>query len=81
MSALKKPAVVEKEHEPTAEEVLAKFKTKSGAIRYLDHEYHWPRAKIANFLGLKYQHVRTVLITPLAAEIGRYQPPQVESQA
>lgn len=50
-----------------AVDVLKEHKTKSAAIRHL-HAQGWSRAQIANFLGIRYQHVRTVLITPLAAE-------------
>jgi hypothetical protein len=59
----------------TRESVMTKCKTKSAAIRYLA-SLDWPRGKIATFLDVKYQYVRTVLITPLASEIGRYHAPE-----
>lgn len=43
---------------------LARFETKSGKIRYLAGK-GWERGQIARFLGIKYQHVRNVLITPV----------------
>jgi len=50
--------------EMTGEELIAKLGTKSAAIRYLDGE-GWKRGDIARKLGIRYQHVRNVLITPL----------------
>lgn len=44
--------------------LLEECGTKSAAIRKL-HKEGWTRAQIAEFLGVRYQHVRTVLITPL----------------
>ena len=43
------------------------LKTKSSKIRYLAAE-GFKRGQIAVFLGIKYQHVRNVLITPLKTE-------------
>lgn len=40
------------------------LKSKSAVIRYLDGE-GYNRSAIANFLGIRYQHVRNVLVTPL----------------
>ena len=38
--------------------------TKSAKIRYLDQQ-GLTRSEIAKLLGIRYQHVRNVLITPL----------------
>ena len=38
--------------------------TKSAKIRYL-HSMEWSRSDIARELGVRYQHVRNVLITPV----------------
>lgn len=38
--------------------------TKSAKIRYLDSE-KFTRGQIAKILGIRYQHVRNVLITPV----------------
>ena len=43
---------------------LARFGTKSAKIRYL-HSLKWSRSDIAAKLGIRYQHVRNVLITPV----------------
>ncbi len=40
------------------------LKNKSQVIRYLDGE-GYSRSAIAGFLGIRYQHVRNVLVTPL----------------
>ena len=49
----------------THEELEAKgLKNKSQVIRYLDSE-GFSRSSIANFLGVRYQHVRNVLVTEL----------------
>jgi DNA-directed RNA polymerase specialized sigma24 family protein len=40
------------------------LKNKSQVIRYLDAN-GYSRSAIANFLGVRYQHVRNVLVTPL----------------
>jgi len=45
------------------EEVSKGLKTKSDKIRALDHA-GYPRADIARFLGIRYQHVRNVLMQP-----------------
>ena len=39
--------------------------TKSAKIRYLA-SLEWERGDIARHLGIRYQHVRNVLITPVA---------------
>ena len=43
---------------------LATFSTKSGQIRYLN-SLDWTRGDIHRHLGVLYQHVRNVLITPV----------------
>ena len=43
---------------------VAKLSTKSAAIRYLDSQ-GCTRSEIASALGIRYQHVRNVLITPV----------------
>ena len=43
------------------DEVMAEYKTKSAAIRYLASQGH-KRADIARFMGIRYQHVRNVLV-------------------
>lgn len=48
-------------HEQLEEKGL---KNKSQIIRFLDAE-GYSRSAIANFLGVRYQHVRNVLVTPL----------------
>lgn len=49
----------------THEELEAKgLKNKSQVIRYLDSE-GFSRSSIAGFLGVRYQHVRNVLVTEL----------------
>lgn len=44
--------------------LLEEHKTKSGIIRFLDSK-DYKRSQIANFMGIKYQFVRNVLITPI----------------
>lgn len=44
--------------------LLEEHKTKSGIIRFLSAEGH-ERGPIAKFMGIKYQFVRNVLITPV----------------
>lgn len=46
------------------EELLTKLKSKSAVVRFLDAEKH-SRASIAKFCGIRYQHVRNILVTPL----------------
>ena len=46
---------------------IAELPTTSARIRYLDSE-GWTRSEIAKKLGKRYQHVRNVLITPIAAK-------------
>lgn len=43
---------------------LTTLPTKSAKIRYLDG-LKWSRGRIAKELGIRYQHVRNVLITPV----------------
>jgi len=43
---------------------VAKLPTKSAKIRYLN-SMDWSRGDIARYLGIRYQHVRNVLITPV----------------
>lgn len=43
---------------------LDNFSTKSAKIRYLAG-LEWSRSEIAGHLGIRYQHVRNVLITPV----------------
>lgn len=40
----------------------------STKIRFLN-EYGWSRSEIKNYLGIRYQHVRGVLETPLKKKI------------
>lgn len=46
------------------EELYKKLTTKSAVIRYLNAE-GMKRGEIAKLLGIRYQHVRNVLITPV----------------
>jgi len=46
------------------DELLAEHKTKSGVIRFLASK-EYSRGQIAKFMGIKYQFVRNVLITPV----------------
>lgn len=46
------------------EELMSKYQTKSGVIRFLDAE-GMKRGEIAKLLNIRYQHVRNVLITPI----------------
>lgn len=46
------------------EELMSKYQTKSGVIRFLDSE-GMKRGDIAKLLNIRYQHVRNVLITPI----------------
>lgn len=46
------------------ESYMSEYKTKSALIRYLDSQ-GWTRGTIAKFMGIRYQHVRNVLITPI----------------
>lgn len=48
----------------TQTETINKLSTKSGKIRYLA-SLEWSRGDIAKYLGIRYQHVRNVLITPV----------------
>jgi DMSO/TMAO reductase YedYZ molybdopterin-dependent catalytic subunit len=42
-------------------ELMTEHKTKSGVIRHL-HGEGWTRGAIAKFMGLRYQHVRNVIL-------------------
>lgn len=44
---------------------VSNFATKSAKIRFL-HSEGFSRGEIAKFLEIRYQHVRNVLITPVA---------------
>lgn len=48
----------------TVENLMKEHKTKSGVVRYLTAQGH-TRAAIAKHLGIRYQHVRNILVTPL----------------
>jgi Holliday junction resolvasome RuvABC DNA-binding subunit len=48
----------------SAAEAVAKYGTKSGAIRALT-ALGWKRGEIAKFLDIKYQFVRNVQVTPV----------------
>lgn len=54
------PLVLNKEQQVAYNDL----KTKSAKIRYL-HGEKFSRSQIANFLGIRYQHVRNVLTTEL----------------
>lgn len=53
-----------KNTERSNEELFAEYKTKSAIIRLL-HAEGMSRGSIAKKLGIRYQHVRNVLITPI----------------
>jgi DNA-binding NarL/FixJ family response regulator len=44
---------------------ISKLPSKSAKIRYLTAK-GWSRSQIAGYLGIRYQHVRNVQITPVA---------------
>lgn len=46
---------------------LTAYATKSSKIRYLA-SLNYSRGEIAKHLGIRYQHVRNVLVTPIAAK-------------
>ena len=48
----------------TSDQIIEAYKNKSNAIRAL-HEAGFSRKAISSMLGIRYQHVRNVLITPL----------------
>jgi hypothetical protein len=56
--------VVKKQIEHNYGELLEAHKTKSGMIRFLSAD-GFERGQIAKFMGIKYQFVRNVLITPI----------------
>lgn len=53
---------IESKH--NVEELYKKLQTKSAVIRYLAAD-GLKRGEIAKLLGIRYQHVRNVLITPV----------------
>lgn len=44
--------------------LMEEHKTKSNVIRFLSGQ-GWTRSQIASFMGIRYQHVRNVLVQPL----------------
>jgi type II secretory pathway component PulF len=48
----------------SVEQLMAKHKTKSDAVRYLSGT-GMTTGQIAKFMGMRYQHVRNILVTPL----------------
>jgi hypothetical protein len=48
----------------TQKDQLDKMETKSSKIRFLN-SIGYSRGQIAKYLGIRYQHVRNVLITPI----------------
>ncbi len=52
----------------TLEQIQEDHETKSSAIRYLNTQ-GYERKHIAKFMGIRYQHVRNVLVTPLKGDI------------
>ena len=59
VTAVAEPVVVK-----TAAELIAQYGNKSKAIRALNGEGH-KTGEIAKMLGIRYQHVRNVLVTPV----------------
>lgn len=51
-------------NEPNLEQLMTELKTKSAVIRKLSSD-GWSNGRIAKFMGIRYQHVRNVLVTPL----------------
>jgi DNA-directed RNA polymerase specialized sigma24 family protein len=51
----------------TVQNHMDKLTTKSAKIRLLDQE-GFTRSEIAKIMGVRYQHVRNVLITPLTGK-------------
>ena len=49
----------------TKEDLLPRFKTKSEEIRYRSNVLNESRSAISKRMGIRYQHVRNVLVTPL----------------
>lgn len=47
---------------------LAKLNGKSAKVRYLDSQ-GWTRSQIKDKLGIRYQHVRNVLVTQLKKDM------------
>ena len=67
MSKSTKSAVVEVS-EVSLDDQLNGLTTKSAKIRLLDVQ-GFTRSQIATKLGIRYQHVRNVLITPLTTKV------------
>ena len=44
--------------------LLETYKTKSGMVRFLSAE-GFDRGTIAKYMGIRYQHVRNILVTPI----------------
>lgn len=63
LHTMSKEQVVKVETE-TLESLMSQYKTKSALIREL-HSRGKTRGEIAKFMGIRYQHVRNVLITPI----------------
>jgi len=63
---MKPVTVTTKEVESTFDyaKYLSECKTKSGVIRKLTEEGK-TRSEVAKLMGIRYQHVRNVLITPI----------------
>lgn len=49
---------------PSPQQLIQQHGSKSNAIRYLASQ-NYTRSQIAKALGIRYQHVRNVLITPI----------------
>ena len=63
-TAASKSTTAPKDDKSVASDLLKKYGTKSTAIRELTSK-DWPRRRIADALGIKYQHVRNVQVRPL----------------
>lgn len=53
--------------------LMEEHKTKSNVIRFLSGQ-GWTRSQIASFMGIRYQHVRNVLIQPLKQKVETEKP-------
>lgn len=56
---------VELVQERTLESYMDEFKTKSAVIRHLINNEGRSRGAVAKFMGIRYQHVRNVIIQPV----------------
>lgn len=54
------------------ETLMTEHKTKSGVIRYLA-SIGYPRARIAQFMNIRYQHVRNVLTDEPKKVVAKYE--------